>query len=397
MRVIVNVAGGYGHLYPLVPLAHALASAGHDVLVAAPLHVGRAVEEVGLEALPLPEGAEPSDAFLVRQAVNDPSDRRRAALARYLAMAVLQVPALQEAARDWQPDVLIRESTAWAAWLTGELLDLPVVVVDVVPSPTKMLSATVGRLFADARAQVGLPPDPGLTTLLQWLHVVAAPPEWLPAASVGPTTHLFRPPEDPPATVRSPAWLDALDESRPLVYVTLGTVVNRTPGAFELIFEGLANLPVNVVATVGPDVDPRSFGSLPSHIRVERFISQAAVLPRAAAVVCHAGYGSLMGALRHGVPVVTVPLANADGAANAARVRALGVGIEIPEGGRSAEAVQNSVRAVLAETTYQESARRLARSMEALPPLAAASSLVERVAVERRPILTARAESRRSR
>ena len=50
-----------------------------------------------------------------------------------------------------------------------------------------------------------------------------------------------------------------------------------------------------------------------------------AVVPGASVVVCHAGLGTIMAALRHGVPVLCIPLGR-DQHANAAAVVAAGVG-----------------------------------------------------------------------
>ena len=41
--------------------------------------------------------------------------------------------------------------------------------------------------------------------------------------------------------------------------------------------------------------------------RVERFVSHAAVLERAAAVVCHGGMGIVQKAIAAGVPIAAVP------------------------------------------------------------------------------------------
>jgi UDP:flavonoid glycosyltransferase YjiC (YdhE family) len=46
----------------------------------------------------------------------------------------------------------------------------------------------------------------------------------------------------------------------------------------------------------------------------------------AAAVVCHGGYGSTLGALRHGVPLVVMPLFSSDQWVNAAAVARAGAG-----------------------------------------------------------------------
>jgi UDP:flavonoid glycosyltransferase YjiC (YdhE family) len=89
------------------------------------------------------------------------------------------------------------------------------------------------------------------------------------------------------------------------VYFTLGTVFNLESGdLFERVLAGLAELEIDVVATVGAEIDPAELGPLPPHVRVERFLPQSEILSRYSAVVSHAGSGSVLGALAHGLPPV---------------------------------------------------------------------------------------------
>ena len=67
------------------------------------------------------------------------------------------------------------------------------------------------------------------------------------------------------------------------VYFTLGTVFNLESGdLFERVLAGLAELEIDVVATVGAEIDPAELGPLPPHVRVERFLPQSRSCPGAA-------------------------------------------------------------------------------------------------------------------
>ena len=90
------------------------------------------------------------------------------------------------------------------------------------------------------------------------------------------------------------------------------------------VLAGLRDLPAQVVVTVGRDIDPAELGPQPAHVRVERYVPQADVLPRASLVVSHGGSGSVLAALAHGVPLVLLPM-GADQPYNAARCETLGV------------------------------------------------------------------------
>ena len=118
-------------------------------------------------------------------------------------------------------------------------------------------------------------------------------------------------------------WLAALP--RPVTYLTLGTIFNLESGdLFERVLAGLRGLPGSVVVTVGRNLDPTSLGPQPANVHVHRFIPQSILLPHCDLVVSHAGSGSVVGALAHGLPMVLLPM-GADQPLNAARAEALGV------------------------------------------------------------------------
>lgn len=381
-----HVAGTDGHFFPMVPLAAGLVAAGHDVVFAIDAEYCDVVRDHGFSAVAVcPPRRMTSPEVIAASNALDGLDRLRYQLEGFLENAQSNSGELITYARDYRPDVFVRESSGWGAWLAGELLDLPVATFDYSPTRPGFFAETVGDLFSTARAGVGLPPDPALESLHTWLTLVGAPPGWFPPACFRPTTHLLQPPPDPGVGEAAPGWLDAFGE-RPTVYVTLGTVFNRTPGVLDAVLEAVEGLDVNAIVTVGKDVDPSQY-STASHVHVESFVPQGVVLDRCDLVVAHGGYGSLMGALRRGLPVVAIPLAAGDNQLNAARVEKLGAGVSIPEGGRSPERIQSAIELVLGTATYSAAARRLADGMATLPPFAESVRLVERLAHERRPIV----------
>ena len=110
----------------------------------------------------------------------------------------------------------------------------------------------------------------------------------------------------------------------PTVYFTLGTVYNMESGdLFQRVMAGLRDLAADVIVTVGRDLDPDELGPQPPNVHIERFVPQAELLPHCDLVVSHAGSGSVLGALAHGLPMVLIPI-GADQPLNAARCRDAG-------------------------------------------------------------------------
>ena len=185
-----------------------------------------------------------------------------------------------------------------------------------------------------------------------------------------------------------PDWTTAI-EGAPSIYFTLGTVFNHESGdLFARVLAGLRELPVNLLVTVGREIDPATLGPQPAHVRVERFVPQAEILPHVDLVVSHGGSGSVLGALAHGRPMVVLPI-GADQPLNAERISALGVGRSLDAIEATPDDVREAAASVLADATYRESAGRLADEIAALPSPDVAVGLLERLARERRPIVTA--------
>jgi MGT family glycosyltransferase len=164
----------------------------------------------------------------------------------------------------------------------------------------------------------------------------------------------------------APRWLAELPD-RPTIYFTLGTVFNTESGdLFPRVLNGLRELPVNLVVTVGPHIDPAEFGHQPVNVHIEQYVTQSLLLPRCDVVVSHGGSGSVMGALAHGLPLVLVPM-GADQPENAERRAALGVGRVLDAVRVTSETVRDTVSAVLKDPSYREAAQRIRDEMAALP------------------------------
>jgi UDP:flavonoid glycosyltransferase YjiC (YdhE family) len=116
-------------------------------------------------------------------------------------------------------------------------------------------------------------------------------------------------------------------------------------------------------------------------------VAQDAVAPHLAAMVCHGGYGSTLGALRHGVPLVVLPLFSTDQWANAAAVARAGAGIALDaeRATRRVVALPNAatlarlrpaVERVLGEPSHRREAQRIGAAARALAPVDAAVEVV---------------------
>ena len=151
-----------------------------------------------------------------------------------------------------------------------------------------------------------------------------------PQVSEPPVTHRFRDPAAGASSKGLPDWWPG--DTRPLVYVSFGSVTGGLPVAGSIYAAALAaaaRLPARVLLTVGRELDLDALGPAPANVHLERWVPQAEVFGQASVVVCHGGSGTTLGALAAGLPLVIVPLF-ADQPENARRVDAVGAGIAVP-------------------------------------------------------------------
>ena len=245
----------------------------------------------------------------------------------------------------------------------------------------------LGPALDELRRHHGLPADPAFASLFRYLDLALMPRSYIAGEYIAPTMHFIRPTAyDHAGDQRLPDWVGALP-LQPTVYATLGTIFNRTAGLFTAIIAGLREAGVNLILTIGESMDPAQFGAQPPHIRIARYIPQTLLLPHCDVMLAHGGFGTVMAALEHGLPLVVVPLA-ADQPLNARRCAALGVGQVIGPAEQTPEAIGTAVLTVLRDPAYRENAERVQREMGAMPRPEHAVALLERLAVEQRPLLS---------
>lgn len=384
MRVLFTTAAASGHLHPLVPLAQSLQAAGHEVAFASADEVRPTVEGLGFRFFPagIPVTAAMAELEPLRATAPDadhPLWGGKEMFGRILPGRM--VLGLLATVRAWEPDLIVRETTEVAGAIVAEAFGLPHASVEVgaffsAPFLADLLGDHVNRL----RAGLDLPPDPALAMLYRHLHLSFVPPSYQdPAQPLPPTAVALRPEIfDQSGDETLPGWVRGLPE-RPTVYATLGTVFNGQPDLFRAILAGLADLPLNLILTVGRDGDPAGLGPQPANVRIERYVPQSLLLPLVDAVVCHGGWNTVLGTLRHGRPLVVLPL-GAEQPMNAERVARLGAGRVLGEDERSPEAIRAATLAVLNDPSYRTAAHRLRSEMAALPGMDHAVALLEGLA-----------------
>jgi len=379
IRVLFSSTRGAGHLNPLLPFADACRRAGDEALICGPPPAAAAVESSGhaFWELAAPPGDELDAVWSTVPSL--PPEEQNAVVIREIFGRLntsAALPRLRQACEEWRPDVVVRETAEYGSALAAELHGIPHARVGIGLSSMEELGLRVAAAAVDdLRRAAELPADPAAETLRRSPYLTVFPASLEdPAVPEQPQTLRFHDPawDDDHASELPTRWNGS---EAPLVYVTFGSVAGGMEMAahvYGAAMLAVSDLPVRALFTVGHDIDFDSLPPAPGNVRVERWVPQADVFPHAAAIVCHGGAGSTLGALAAGLPLVVVPLF-ADQPYNASRVGAVGAGLAVaPE----PSAIRGALHRVLQEESYREAARRLAAEMRAQPSVDAAVDML---------------------
>jgi UDP:flavonoid glycosyltransferase YjiC (YdhE family) len=321
------LGGGFGHIRRCLSLAQALDEKGWQPAFAlGGQHTSR-VQAGGYPVFRLRRPFEPildqgdGPAFtvfsdlgfqLLRDRLNS-SSSIRAALAEQLAVL-----------RRWKPGLLVSDSWLLADIL-GHLAGIPVVQVVRTAThpavrqliwwqepPADLLAPDLLPLFNPMLMDLRVPPIEHAEDLLRGsLYLVPSIPELDPLPGdlpgtfyTGPLTHQKK------ANKSLPDWLEDSSSDRPIVYVTLGGGAGPVGGPefYRLLFDALADLPIQVIASTGARLSPDDLVAAPPNFRIEAWVPGPELIKRSRLVVYPGGYGTTMELVESGVPGLVIPV-----------------------------------------------------------------------------------------
>lgn len=113
--------------------------------------------------------------------------------------------------------------------------------------------------------------------------------------------------------------------NRPLIYISLGTVLKGAVSFFQNCIEAFRGENADVIISVGKKFDIRKLKNIPENVLAYPSVPQLEVLKMADVFVTHGGMNSVSEALVYGVPMVVIPFVS-DQPVNARCIEKLGVG-----------------------------------------------------------------------
>ncbi|MGR0317886.1 glycosyltransferase [Agromyces sp. ZXT2-3] len=403
--VMIAVMPFAGHVAPLAAVTAAFVEAGHRVRV----YTGRAYADrfaaLGAEVVPWSRAPDFDELDL---AATFPALRGRRGPRQLLAnvehlfvgTGAAQGDDLVAAYREQPWEVIVADGLSLGAHFAAERTGTPSVTVSIVPlsMPTPelpppilpLLPATgplgrlrdrvlnaalsfgsrgVQRAYDAQRAASGLPPtDAPLEAAWHSPDLVCASgvPELEFPRSSWPVRIEFVGALAPTGSVRTdpPAWWADLPDDRPVVHVTQGTLNVDPDDLIRPAFAALGRQPVSIVATTGRADAPDVPFPVPPNAYVAGLVDYAALLPRVEAMITNGGWGGVLAALSHGIPLI-VAGGDIDKPVIAARIGWAGAGIDLRTGSPRPRAILRAWRRLATDPGYRERAEAIGRALRA--------------------------------
>ncbi|MGH4011331.1 MAG: activator-dependent family glycosyltransferase [Pseudonocardiaceae bacterium] len=403
MKVLFTTMSFPTHFYPMVPLAWALRTAGHEVRVASEPDLTGTITESGLTAVSVgrSESEWAMDDPVTMDLLEDFYDegamyvfgfdltaknRAQWTLEGLLNLENIMVPALLAEinndpmvddlvafARTWQPDLVIWEpftfAGAIAARATGAAHARLIYTPDAsgrarqefvrqsASQPAQHREDPTGEWLEQTLQRFGCHFDEEIVTG-QW--TIDPTPASMRLNLGRRTVGMRYVPYHGRAVV--PEWMRQ-PPPRQRVCITLGlsgAIANRGD-LLTVTSQATAGLDIEIVMTLdATELDPMP--AIPDNVRLAGFVPLNELLTTCSAIVHHGGPGTLTTAALHGVPQVILtedPITEV----SAERIHELGAGLTMPSEELTVAALREKIIRVLDEPSFAENAGRIREEM----------------------------------
>ncbi|QNJ91626.1 glycosyltransferase family 1 protein [Mycolicibacterium fluoranthenivorans] len=426
-EILIASCPPVGHIGPLLNVARGLVGRGDRVTVLTSARHADAIRAAGARPLPLPVGADFDDTALDAEL---PGRAETSGIARvnfdvkhvFVRPLPYQAAALSDALAGNTFDVILADAfflgilpillkhrpdrPPLLAYVTSPLL---LTSRDTAPGGTGILPGTgrLGRLrnrALNVLAQRILlrPAHQSLIAMLDALGLPEPPAFVLDSGILAdrvivPTIPEFEYPRSdlpghvcfvgavtpaPASDFTPPAWWHRLDQGRPVVHVTQGTVDNADLSRLiEPTIAALADENVTLVVSTGGRPVDQIRTPLPANTVATEFVPHDMLLPRVDVMVTNGGYGAVQRALMAGVPLVVAGNTE-DKPEVAARVEWFGAGVNLRSGTPSPTSIHRAVREVLSQHAYRRTAAELQQAYARRDGVAAIADVIDAVIAE---------------
>jgi UDP:flavonoid glycosyltransferase YjiC (YdhE family) len=384
MRALFVTWAWPSHFYPMVQLAWAMQAAGHDVRVAGQPALTDVITRAGLTAVPV--GRDVDTLRISRPFFKWIADQDRpvewadlqqkgtSSVRMYVMLAEAMVDDTIALTRSWRPDIIVHEATTFAGPLAAAVTGTPTVRHIHGVDFTFQTHPFEAEALADISARLGL----DTVETLGVATVDPCPPSMQVPGDVRRLPISYTPYNGPAVL---PGWLRE-PPARRRICVTWGTSTSTLTGSRMFlppqVIAAARDLDAEIVVTVTAQ-DAALLEDVPANVRVVESVPLHLVLGTCDAVVHQGGNGTILTAVRYGVPQLVLPQLP-DQLFYCAKLVETGAAAQLRADEVSDEALRSRVAAVLLEPGYRSAAARLRDEMLDQPSAAQTVGALEQIA-----------------
>ncbi|MGM0876550.1 MAG: macrolide family glycosyltransferase [Bacillota bacterium] len=369
-KIVFFSIPAHGHTNPTLPVVSELVSKGHEVWYYSFMEFQEKIEDVGAKFIPCDEFLPPiSQHELNRKVGKD--------FAALIEMIVDTTIALDKKVctelREFQPDCIVSDSLCFWGKLFAKKLGIPYICSTTTFAFNKHTAKLMKRSIKEVLGMIfGMPRINKKMQLLRthgyevdtFISIIQNDNE---TDTIVYTSKEFQPMTETfsdkyafvgPSIRQSPVVIDER-QSRKLIYISLGTVLNQNKDFYQNCIKAFADSSYDIMMSVGEKTEIASLGRIPDNFTVKNYVDQMAILQKADVFITHCGMNSVNESLYYEVPMVLYPLHSEQGVV-ADRVAELGAGVKLK--GNRPKYLTKAVVNVLADRTYLDNVRKLSEN-----------------------------------
>ena len=164
------------------------------------------------------------------------------------------------------------------------------------------------------------------------------------------------------------------EKLRPLVYISLGTVINDRPDFYSRCIEALKDQDADILISCGNVIDIEALGVLPDNVKVYPYVDQPDILSKADVFITHCGMNSVSESLYMATPPVLYPQTSEQRAV-ARRTIEIGAGLMLTDD--SVQGIRSAVQEVLNNASYSTAAKACSEDFRSCIGTAGAAEFIE--------------------
>ena len=381
-RVLYVTIPAEGHVNPTLGLVKQLVDNGEEVVYMCSEEYRARLAQTGAQFL-----AYQLDEQIFRELGFNPTEiRHPLQFTDFMLRGIIEphIPEILRQVENDSFDYLIFDSLfGWGGEILGKRLGIPPIcsvtnfafagplskIIEEIDAGDLDVEALYERLTNTAQSiasacNVAVPAIEDITRQYGQIKIVFTSRDFQPDADKLDDSYIFTGPSITPRLDVPSFPLDRLRaQYDKVVYISMGSILNKDIEFYKFCFEALHDIPAQFVLASGQGTDMSSLEDrIPHNFIIEPYVPQLEVLQQADAFITHAGMNSASEALYYNVPLVMIPLSS-DQPLVAKQVEEFGAGITLDKSQLTPEALKSALLQVMNESTYKQHAERLGDSL----------------------------------